>query len=76
MNAALTAADIIRLLDLKPHPEGGHFRETFRDAQRDRRRPRGIDRDLFSAGARRALALASLRRRRGLALACWRAAET
>jgi uncharacterized protein len=22
---------IIRLLDLKPHPEGGHFRETFRD---------------------------------------------
>ncbi len=26
-----TAADIIRLLDLKPHPEGGHFRETFRD---------------------------------------------
>jgi len=28
----LSAADIIRLLDLKPHPEGGHFRETFRDA--------------------------------------------
>jgi predicted cupin superfamily sugar epimerase len=27
------AADIIRLLDLKPHPEGGHFCETFRDAQ-------------------------------------------
>jgi uncharacterized protein len=27
----LSAADIIRLLDLKPHPEGGHFRETFRD---------------------------------------------
>jgi len=27
----LTAADVIRLLDLKPHPEGGHFRETFRD---------------------------------------------
>src|ERR1700752_2776376 len=24
-------ADIIRLLDLKPHPEGGHYRETFRD---------------------------------------------
>jgi len=29
---ALTAQDVIRLLDLKPHPEGGHFRETFRDA--------------------------------------------
>ncbi|MBN9049693.1 MAG: cupin domain-containing protein [Rhizobiales bacterium] len=28
---ALTAADIIRMLDLTPHPEGGHFRETFRD---------------------------------------------
>jgi hypothetical protein len=28
---ALTAADIIRLLDLASHPEGGHFRETFRD---------------------------------------------
>jgi predicted cupin superfamily sugar epimerase len=28
---AVSAAEIIRLLDLKPHPEGGHFRETFRD---------------------------------------------
>jgi predicted cupin superfamily sugar epimerase len=28
-----TAPDIIRLLDLKPHPEGGHFRETFRDSR-------------------------------------------
>lgn len=27
----LSAADIIARLDLKPHPEGGHFRETFRD---------------------------------------------
>jgi predicted cupin superfamily sugar epimerase len=26
-----TAADIIRLLGLKPHPEGGYFIETFRD---------------------------------------------
>jgi hypothetical protein len=26
-----SAADIIRLLDLRPHPEGGHYRETFRD---------------------------------------------
>jgi uncharacterized protein len=30
---ALTASEIIRLLELKPHPEGGHFRETFRDAR-------------------------------------------
>jgi predicted cupin superfamily sugar epimerase len=28
-----TAADIIRKLDLKPHPEGGHYRETFRDSR-------------------------------------------
>jgi hypothetical protein len=31
---ALTAAEVIRLLDLEPHPEGGHYRETFRDARR------------------------------------------
>jgi predicted cupin superfamily sugar epimerase len=29
--AALSAQDIIRMLALKPHPEGGYFRETFRD---------------------------------------------
>jgi len=28
----MNADDVIRRLDLKPHPEGGHFRETFRDA--------------------------------------------
>jgi hypothetical protein len=27
----LSAAEVIRLLDLRPHPEGGHYRETFRD---------------------------------------------
>ena len=26
-----TAAEIITRLDLKPHPEGGHYRESFRD---------------------------------------------
>lgn len=25
------AGDLIRLLKLQPHPEGGHYRETFRD---------------------------------------------
>src|SRR5437899_3726743 len=30
----LSAAEIMRLLDLKPHPEGGHFRETFRDPRK------------------------------------------
>ena len=32
---ALSAAEVIRLLDLRPHPEGGHFRETFRDPRCD-----------------------------------------
>ena len=26
-----SAADVIARLELKPHPEGGHYRETFRD---------------------------------------------
>lgn len=30
-----SAAEIIARLDLKPHPEGGHYRETFRDARVD-----------------------------------------
>ena len=30
---SLTAADVIRLLNLRPHPEGGHFCETFRDVR-------------------------------------------
>jgi len=30
-----TAADIIARLELRPHPEGGHFRETFRDQRTD-----------------------------------------
>jgi predicted cupin superfamily sugar epimerase len=28
-----TAEDIIALLGLVPHPEGGHYRETFRDSR-------------------------------------------
>ncbi len=33
--ASTNAKEIIRLLDLQPHPEGGHFRETFRDPDTD-----------------------------------------
>lgn len=32
----MTAAEVIATLGLKPHPEGGHYRETFRD-------PRTVD---------------------------------
>jgi uncharacterized protein len=30
-SGSLTADDVIRLLQLQAHPEGGYFRETFRD---------------------------------------------
>jgi predicted cupin superfamily sugar epimerase len=33
--AEMSAAEIIARLELKPHPEGGHFRETFRDSRSD-----------------------------------------
>jgi predicted cupin superfamily sugar epimerase len=35
MAPTLTAAELIARLDLKPHPEGGHYRETFRDTGLD-----------------------------------------
>lgn len=33
LQSSLSASEVIHLLDLKPHPEGGHYRETFRDAE-------------------------------------------
>jgi uncharacterized protein len=33
--AEMSAAEIIARLELKPHPEGGHYRETFRDSRSD-----------------------------------------
>lgn len=30
----ISAAEIVALLDLRPHPEGGYFAETFRDVAR------------------------------------------
>ena len=29
----MNADDVIRVLGLQPHPEGGHYRETFRDTR-------------------------------------------
>ena len=37
----MTAEEIVRLLDLKPHPEGGHYRETWRAAATKGERPAG-----------------------------------
>jgi uncharacterized protein len=34
-----TAAEMIQALDRKPHPEGGHYRETFRDSRLVEGRP-------------------------------------
>ncbi len=31
----MTAAEIIRALNLQPHPEGGHYAETWRDVPED-----------------------------------------
>ncbi|MDR7035446.1 putative cupin superfamily sugar epimerase [Methylobacterium sp. BE186] len=31
MSGSMTAAQMIAALSLQPHPEGGHYRETFRD---------------------------------------------
>lgn len=37
----LSVKDIVRLLDMKPHPEGGFFVETFRDAEPEGGRSHG-----------------------------------
>jgi predicted cupin superfamily sugar epimerase len=37
MDSHLTAADVIARLELRPHPEGGYYRETFRDGLSDAR---------------------------------------
>lgn len=33
MTDALSTGEIVRLLDLAPHPEGGFYRQTFRDSR-------------------------------------------
>jgi hypothetical protein len=35
MQATLSAAEVIAQLGLAPHPEGGHYRESFRDSRCD-----------------------------------------
>jgi uncharacterized protein len=35
MSEQPTATDIIARLELRPHPEGGYYRETFRDSRTD-----------------------------------------
>lgn len=33
MSGALSTEDVVRLLELAPHPEGGFYRQTFRDSR-------------------------------------------
>jgi predicted cupin superfamily sugar epimerase len=40
-DAAASAATLIQALELKPHPEGGHYRETWRDSPADGSRGAG-----------------------------------
>ena len=42
-NADADAASVIRGLGLLPHPEGGHYRETWRDPGRDPGRDPAVD---------------------------------
>jgi len=44
-----TAAELIRRLGLQPHPEGGHYRETYRGAQQVLREPGGPARSACTA---------------------------
>ncbi len=38
------AAELIKLLDMRPHPEGGHYAEVFRSAHRVRVLERNVER--------------------------------
>jgi hypothetical protein len=35
MSNDMSAAEVVKLLGLQPHPEGGFYKETFRDARTD-----------------------------------------
>ena len=63
----MTAAAIIRALDLKPHPEGGHYRETFRHVPQSGGRG-AMTAIYYLLQQGRGLGLASRRCRRDLAL--------
>ena len=65
VEAPTGAGALIAALGMTPHPEGGHYVETWRDAPADGARGRAARSS--SSSSPRALALAPDRRRRGLA---------
>ena len=61
----MTAAQIIQFLDLKPHPEGGHCRETFRDATGIGGRPRPQRSISYWPAANARIGIGSMQRKSG-----------
>ena len=59
-----TATDIIARLELRPHPEGGYYRETFRDSRVDAQGRARSTAIYFLLARGEPLALASHRRGR------------
>ena len=63
-NSALAAADIIAALGLKPHPEGGHYREIWRDSPKKDAAPPPASISCWRTARFRA-GIASMRRKSG-----------
>ena len=59
MRALTATSEMIRALDLKPHPEGGHYRQTFQEPVHQHKWPRRLDGDLFLVARGELSALAS-----------------
>jgi hypothetical protein len=47
MISELTADEVVQILGMQPHPEGGFFRETFRDAAHGADRGRGASTAIY-----------------------------
>src|SRR6266702_3254941 len=43
------AAELVKLLDMRPHPEGGHYAEVFRSAHRVQVLDRNVERAALTA---------------------------
>ena len=68
MTNGLSTQEVVRLLDLAPHPEGGFYRQTFRDPRTIGGRRAASTAIYYLLPGGGGLPLASGRRRRSLAL--------
>jgi predicted cupin superfamily sugar epimerase len=62
----LSAEEIIALLELTPHPEGGHYRETFRDQNGHNGRAHGTAIYFLLSKASAPIGIVSMPRKRGI----------